>query len=78
VRRSWWAPTTATVGTAGLIMRRVDGETIARRILRDRAYRRAREVLGRPTLGAFAAGLHALDPPAGLPAPDPVADRGQP
>ena len=32
-------------GTAGLIMRRVTGETIARRILRDAAYRDARKVL---------------------------------
>ena len=49
------------------------GETIARRILRDDAYRRAREVLA-GQLGAFAAGLHALRVPAGLPAPDPVAE----
>jgi aminoglycoside phosphotransferase (APT) family kinase protein len=60
-------------GSAGLIMRRVDGETIARKILRDSAYCRAREVLA-GQLGAFAAGLHALDPAAGLPAPDPVQD----
>jgi aminoglycoside phosphotransferase (APT) family kinase protein len=59
-------------GSAGLVMRRVDGETIARRILRDDTYRRAREVLA-GQLGAFAAGLHGLDLPAGLPAPDPVA-----
>ena len=60
-------------GSAGLVMRRVDGETIARRILRDGTYRQAREVLVRQ-LGEFAAGLHALDPPRDLPAPDPVAD----
>jgi aminoglycoside phosphotransferase (APT) family kinase protein len=60
-------------GSPGLVMRRVAGETIARRILRDDTYRQARQVLTRQ-LGAFAAGLHALDPPAGLPAPDPVAD----
>jgi aminoglycoside phosphotransferase (APT) family kinase protein len=60
-------------GSAGLVMRRVEGETIARRILRDDAYRRAREVLA-GQLGEFAAGLHALDPPGGLPVPDPVAD----
>jgi aminoglycoside phosphotransferase (APT) family kinase protein len=58
-------------GSAGLVMRRVAGETIARRILRDDAYRRAREVLA-GQLGAFAAGLHALDPPDGLPALDPL------
>lgn len=60
-------------GSAGLVMRRVAGETIARRILRDDAYRAAREVLT-GQLGAFAAGLHALPVPPGLPAPDPLAD----
>jgi aminoglycoside phosphotransferase (APT) family kinase protein len=61
-------------GSAGLVMRRVDGETIARRILRDAGYQRARDVLV-GQLGGFAAGLHALEPPAGLPAvPDPLAD----
>ncbi len=59
------------LGTAGLIMRRVEGETIARRILRDDAYREARPVLV-GQLGAFAAGLHALGPLPGLPAPDPL------
>jgi aminoglycoside phosphotransferase (APT) family kinase protein len=62
-------------GSAGLVMRRVPGETIARRILRDGAYQRARDVLV-GQLGGFAAGLHALEPPeppAGLPAaPDPL------
>ena len=60
-------------GSAGLVMRRVPGETIARRILRDDTYRRAREVLA-GQLGTFAAGLHALRPPAGLAVTDPVQD----
>jgi aminoglycoside phosphotransferase (APT) family kinase protein len=60
-------------GSAGLVMRRVAGETIARRILRDDAYRGAREVLV-GQLGTFAAGLHALDPPDAFPAPDPLPD----
>ncbi len=59
-------------GTAGLVMRRVAGETIARRILRDDAYRKARKVLVRQ-VGEFAAGLHALEVPGYLPAPDPLA-----
>ncbi len=59
-------------GTAGLVMRRVAGETIARRILREDSYRQARQVLVRQ-VGEFAAGLHALAVPAGLPAPDPLA-----
>ena len=57
--------------TAGLVMRRVAGETIARRILRDAACRRAREVLVRQ-VGEFAAGLHALAIPAHLPTADPL------
>jgi aminoglycoside phosphotransferase (APT) family kinase protein len=58
-------------GTAGLVMRRVAGETIARRILRDDDYRQARKVLVRQ-VGAFAAGLHALEVPGHLPAADPL------
>ena len=56
-------------GTPGLIMRRVPGESIARRILRDDAYRAARLVLVRQ-LGEFAAGLHAIKPPRDLPLAD--------
>ena len=59
-------------GTAGLVMRRVAGETIARRILRDAAYRQARSVLVRQA-GEFAASLHALEVPGYLPVPDPVS-----
>jgi aminoglycoside phosphotransferase (APT) family kinase protein len=59
--------------TAGLVMRRIDGETIARRILRDDEYRAARQVLV-SQVAEFAAGLHALPVPANLPAPDPVAE----
>jgi hypothetical protein len=55
-----------------MVMRRVPGETIARRILRDDQYAGARAVLA-GQLGRFAAGLHALPPPAGFPAPDPLA-----
>ena len=58
-------------GTAGLVMRRVAGETIARRILRDAAYRAARPVLV-GQVGEFAAGLHALAVPPGLPLIDPL------
>jgi aminoglycoside phosphotransferase (APT) family kinase protein len=60
-------------GSAGLVMRRLSGQTIARRILRDQAYRQARaRLVGQ--VATFAAGLHALDPPAGLPGADPVPD----
>jgi aminoglycoside phosphotransferase (APT) family kinase protein len=59
-------------GTAGLVMRRIAGETIARRILRDATYRQARQVLVRQAAG-FAARLHAIGVPGYLPAPDPLA-----
>ena len=49
------------LGTAGLVMAHVDGETLARKILRDDAYARARENLVHD-LGRFLAGLHAIDP----------------
>lgn len=56
--------------SAGLVMRRVDGETIARRILRDDSYREARgSLIGQ--LGRFAVGLHALEVTDDFPAPSP-------
>jgi aminoglycoside phosphotransferase (APT) family kinase protein len=61
------------LGSAGLVMRLVPGETIARRILRDDRYQQARGVLV-GQIGRFAAGLHALTRPTGLPAADPLAD----
>ncbi len=61
-----------SLGTPGMVMRRVEGETIARRILRDERFATARGVLV-SQLGQFAARLHALDVPAILPQPDPVA-----
>lgn len=61
------------LGTAGMVMRRVAGETIARRILRDEQYAAARGVLV-GQLGESAARLHASELPAGFPAPDPLAD----
>ncbi len=60
-------------GTCGLVMRRVAGETIARRILRDDLFAPARSVLV-GELGRFAAGLHALPAPADFPRPDPLTD----
>jgi Phosphotransferase enzyme family/Domain of unknown function (DUF6285) len=53
-------------------MRRVEGETIARRILRDDEYAVARDVLV-GQLGQFAAGLHAQIVPTFFPRPDPLA-----
>jgi aminoglycoside phosphotransferase (APT) family kinase protein len=44
----------------GFIMRRVEGETIARKILRDAQFAKARPMLARQ-LGKVAAGIHGLD-----------------
>lgn len=62
------------LGTHGLVMRRVPGETIARRILRDDEYAAARRVLV-GQLAEFLAGLHAIDPAAvpGAETPDALA-----
>jgi aminoglycoside phosphotransferase (APT) family kinase protein len=49
------------LGTAGLVMQAVPGETLARRILRDDEYARARVVLV-DQLGQFLAGFHTIDP----------------
>ena len=68
-----WTDGTDLWGSAGLVMRRVEGETIARRILRDEAFRQSRTVLV-AQVGEFAAGLHAIEPPADFPSTDPVAD----
>jgi aminoglycoside phosphotransferase (APT) family kinase protein len=62
----------ADTGAAGMIMRRVPGETIARRILRNAEYATARGSLARQ-LAEFAAGLHALPVPVSFPRPDPLA-----
>jgi len=62
-------------GAAGMIMRRVPGETIARKILRDEDYATARGVLV-SQLARFAAGLHGLadkPDPSFFPTPDPLA-----
>jgi Phosphotransferase enzyme family/Domain of unknown function (DUF6285) len=55
-----------------MVMRRIPGETIARRILRDLEYGPARGVLV-GQLARFAAGLHAVQVPPGFPQPDPLA-----
>jgi aminoglycoside phosphotransferase (APT) family kinase protein len=61
------------LGSAGLVMRRVRGEAIARRILRDDRFEQARDLLVGQIAG-FAARLHGLPVPADLPAPDPLVD----
>lgn len=58
-------------GTPGMVMRRIPGETIARKILRDEEYAGARVMLVRQ-LARFSAGLHAIELPVGFPQPDPL------
>lgn len=53
----------ALLGTAGMVTEHVDGETIARRILRDDRFSHSRAALVRDC-GRFLAGLHSLDPTA--------------
>ena len=53
----------------GFIMQRIEGETIARKILRDEQFAKARPILARQ-LGRVAAGIHGL-PAAKLPKPAP-------
>jgi len=62
------------LGTAGLVMARVEGETVARRILRDDAFADARAALI-AQLAGFMAGLHRIDVERvpGLAEPDALA-----
>jgi aminoglycoside phosphotransferase (APT) family kinase protein len=61
-------------GSAGLVMRHVDGETVPRRILRDETYHDARSRLV-AECARFLAGLHRIEPATvtELDAADPVA-----
>ncbi len=51
----------STLGTAGLVMDHVDGESLPRQVLADEQFADARRVLV-GQVGAFLAGLHAIDP----------------
>ncbi|MVZ99113.1 phosphotransferase [Actinomadura sp. LD22] len=58
-------------GTPFLIMERLSGETIPRRLLRDEAYAAVRPRLARD-LGGVLARLHTMEPVPGLPDDDPL------
>lgn len=58
-------------GTPYLIMERLDGETIPRRLLRDERFAATRPRLARE-LGGILARLHTMSPVAGLPDDDPL------
>jgi aminoglycoside phosphotransferase (APT) family kinase protein len=64
-----------TIGAPYLIMERLSGETIPRRLLRDERFAGVRPGLAR-SLGAILARIHALPPDdvPGLPAGDPLED----
>lgn len=64
------------LGTPFLLSDHVDGETIARRILRDEEYAEARRALTRQ-LGRAAAAVHAMSPVAGLDRIDQLAHYRQ-
>ncbi|HEV7688812.1 MAG TPA: phosphotransferase family protein [Acidimicrobiia bacterium] len=59
------------LGTAGMVMARVEGETVARRILREAGFAGTRAALT-GQLARFMAGLHGIDVASvpGLPEPD--------
>jgi aminoglycoside phosphotransferase (APT) family kinase protein len=62
-RPYWLAADTAEFGAPSYLMARVDGETLARRLLRDEAYAGARGAMTEQ-LGAILARIHAIDPAA--------------
>jgi aminoglycoside phosphotransferase (APT) family kinase protein len=57
----WVSEDPAVLGSAFFIMERVDGETLARRLLRDDAFARAREVMP-AQLAEILAKIHRIDP----------------
>jgi len=57
----WCSEDPAVLGSAFFIMERIDGETLARRLLRDDTYARAREVMP-AQLAEILAKIHRIDP----------------
>ena len=57
----WCSEDPAVLGSAFFIMERIDGETLARRLLRDDTYARAREVMP-AQLAEILAKIHQIDP----------------
>ncbi|MDO8362528.1 MAG: phosphotransferase family protein [Actinomycetota bacterium] len=56
-----WSAQPSAIGSAYMVLTAVEGETIARKILRDQQFATARQVLP-AQLGAALARLHAIDP----------------
>lgn len=63
-RPYWLAEDDAELGAPSYVMARIEGETLARRLLRDDAYAPARASMT-AQLGAILARIHAIDPAAG-------------
>jgi len=59
-RPYWLAPDAEVLGAPSYLMQRVEGETLARRLLRDDAYAQARGVMT-AQLGEILAGIHRVD-----------------
>ena len=59
-RVHWLADDSATLGAPFFLMDRIEGETIARRLLRDDAYAEARRVMT-AQLGRILASIHSID-----------------
>jgi len=57
----WLGEDSSILGSCFILMERVEGETLARRLLRDERYAKARGVLCRE-LGEALARIHAIDP----------------
>src|SRR5713226_2906969 len=57
----WVSEDPAVLGSAFFIMERIDGETLARRLLRDDTYSKAREVMP-GQLAEILAKIHRIDP----------------
>ncbi len=57
----WCSEDPAVLGSAFFIMERIEGETLARRLLRDDSYARAREVMP-AQLAEILAKIHRIDP----------------
>lgn len=57
----WLGEDSSTLGSCFILMERVEGETLARRLLRDERYAETRRVLCRE-LGEALARIHAIDP----------------
>jgi aminoglycoside phosphotransferase (APT) family kinase protein len=69
-RPRWLCEDTGVLGVPFLIMDRIEGESVGRRVVREPALAEARRLLP-AQMGEQLARIHAVPPPPGLPAPKP-------